>query len=57
LQCRECSLQKRFAAYLIFALLFPETLMQLAFQEKAAQFSQKSSKTGTLINPQNTEFL
>jgi hypothetical protein len=38
------SLRERFAAYLILAPIFPETLTQSAFQEKSAQFSQKSSK-------------
>jgi hypothetical protein len=36
-------LRGRFAAYLILAPIFPETLTQSAFQEKSAQFSQKSS--------------
>jgi hypothetical protein len=37
------SLRERFAANLILAPIFPETLTQSAFQEKSAQFSQKSS--------------
>jgi hypothetical protein len=36
-------LRGRFAAYLVLAPIFPETLTQSAFQEKSAQFSQKSS--------------
>jgi hypothetical protein len=33
----------RFAAYLVLAPIFPETLTQSAFQEKSVQFSQKFS--------------
>jgi hypothetical protein len=36
-------LRGRFAAYLVLAPIFPETLTASAFQEKSAQFSQKSS--------------
>jgi hypothetical protein len=36
-------LKGRFAAYLVLALIFPETLTASAFQGKSAQFSQKSS--------------
>jgi hypothetical protein len=35
-------LRGRFAAYLVLAPIFPETLTASAFQEKSAQFSQKS---------------
>jgi hypothetical protein len=38
------SRRERFAANLMLAPIFPETLTQSAFQEKSAQFSQKSSK-------------
>jgi hypothetical protein len=37
------SLQERFAAYLILAPIFSETLAAPVFQKKSARFSQKSS--------------
>jgi hypothetical protein len=44
------SLRERFAAYLFLAPIFPEKLTASAFQEKSAQFSQKSSKEREQIN-------
>jgi hypothetical protein len=44
------SLRERFAAYLVLAPIFPETLTPSAFQEKSARFSQKSRTVSAFQN-------
>lgn len=48
-------LRWRFAAYLVLAPIFPETLTESVFQEKSAQLSQKPSKSKWAWNKVETQ--
>jgi hypothetical protein len=51
------SRRERFAANLILAPIFPETLTESAFREKSAQFNQKSSMQCNAIIKTNRSFV